>query len=245
MRLSPDLSLRLLEWGHGRASIQRALRLASLENPDVEVDALSAWSIGDRDRSLFKLYQNTFGDLLEGRTACDVCGVELEVRLSISKLTGALSRGDPAASATWLGRGYEVRFRNPTSHDLSAITDGDDLKTAEETLLRRCILDVRINGEFVPFAALEDDLLEDIKRAMAERDPYADIVLDATCAECEHAWQVLLDIGELLWARVVALAGRMVSDVHALCHYYGWSEAEVVAMSSFKRAVYLGMTDHG
>jgi hypothetical protein len=50
-----------------------------------------------------------------------------------------------------------------------------------------------------------------------------------------------LDIASYLWSEIHAWAGRMLRDVHALAAAYGWREADILAMSPWRRQAYLEM----
>jgi hypothetical protein len=43
------------------------------------------------------------------------------------------------------------------------------------------------------------------------------------------------------WNEINTWAYRMLRDVHALATAYGWREADIVAMSPWRRQVYLDM----
>jgi hypothetical protein len=59
------------------------------------------------------------------------------------------------------------------------------------------------------------------------------------CGECGALTAAALDVPALLWAEVEAQATRLLHDVHALARGYGWSEADVLALSPRRRAAYL------
>src|SRR5204862_246881 len=77
---------------------------------------------------------------------CPACGGALEMELDVKDVRiaapPALTDELPVAVA-----GCEIRARLPNSIDLAAIAAERDLTTARRTLLRRCILEIRRDGE--------------------------------------------------------------------------------------------------
>jgi hypothetical protein len=49
------------------------------------------------------------------------------------------------------------------------------------------------------------------------------------------------DIAAYLWQEVDARARRALRDTHTLARAYGWREADILAMSDFRRQQYLEM----
>jgi hypothetical protein len=73
-----------------------------------------------------------------------------------------------------------------------------------------------------------------------ERVPPAGAVdLVVHCPACELSATLPLDIGALLWAEIQERAAGLVRDVHVLASSYGWTEADVLALSPDRRASYL------
>src|SRR5262249_55645931 len=56
---------------------------------------------------------------------------------------------------------------------------------------------------------------------------------------CGHGWQADLDVGAFVLAEVDAHAARLLGEVHGLAHAYGWSEADILALSTARRRRYL------
>ena len=114
-------------------------------------------------------------------------------------------------------------LRLPTTEDLIAIEHMTDLAAARAMLLDRC-------------GASEEDVAR-----MAEADPQADVQIDADCPACEHRWREPFDIASYLWTEISVLARRLLIDVHDLASAYGWSERDILSMSSARRNAYLEM----
>jgi hypothetical protein len=64
-----------------------------------------------------------------------------------------------------------------------------------------------------------------------------------TCPQCAHQWQAPLDIVSFLWSEVHAWAIRLLREIHELASAYGWSEAEILALSPWRRRAYLELVN--
>jgi hypothetical protein len=51
--------------------------------------------------------------------------------------------------------------------------------------------------------------------------------------------QTLFDIGRYLWEELRAQAVRLLHEVHTLARFYGWREADILALSAARRHAYL------
>ena len=72
-------------------------------------------------------------------------------------------------------------------------------------------------------------------------DPLAAIDIPLDCLNCGHQWQPLFDIVSFFWTEIAAQARRLLREVHTLARYYGWREADILAMSAIRRQFYLEM----
>jgi hypothetical protein len=104
--------------------------------------------------------------------------------------------------------------------------------------LRRCILDQFSDAQLLKLNAA-DQLA--VANRLADIDPQADVRLAVDCPNCEHAWSARFDIGPFLWAEINTWAQRLLADIHALAFAFGWSEKEILAMTAWRREIYLEM----
>ena len=51
-----------------------------------------------------------------------------------------------------------------------------------------------------------------------------------------------MNAGDVLWSELQSRAERLLLDVDALARAYGWTEPEILALSSTRRAAYLQLT---
>jgi hypothetical protein len=177
--------------------------------------------LGDRDRLLFDLRESCFGTALVCELDCPECAERLQIEIATTQLRVE----DGAAPADVVTPDGTVRVRPVTGADLVGL--GADRRRA---LIRRCIL--------YP-VQLSDAALEAVATRLPELDPQADIAVSLSCDACGHEWDDPFDIADYLWTEVDAYARRLLYEVHSLALAYGWSEAEVLAVSPHRRRLYI------
>jgi hypothetical protein len=222
------------EAGHGRHPLDRALILAAVAAPDAGWDALCRLRIGERDRLLFALREAMSGEQLPCYVACPACGAGLELTLRTGDLHVGV--GDHDADVAW--DDYHAQVRAPDSLDLAAVVRAGSPDAGLGVLVARCV-EVRRGDAAVPAEALPAPLLDAIAARMAALDPGAELVLAMTCPDCGHAWGPRFDIAEYLWNEVAVRAHGLLRDTDVLARVYGWSEAEILALSDLRRRAYL------
>ena len=208
-----------------------------------ETGELADLDMGERNRRLMALFVASFGPRLEFGSSCPECEERVEVDMDLRHiLTDEV--GDDRIFRAATG-GLTVRFRLPSTRDLLAVTGCDDARAARATLLARCIVDCRRDGDGEAAATtdLPRAVLEHVAGQMGQCDPHAEILARMTCPECGTDWRTMLDIGELVWARMAARARTALQAVHVLARAYAWSESDILAMSDTRRALYLSMVD--
>jgi hypothetical protein len=153
----------------------------------------------------------------------------------------AEARDDGSATLSLTTASYEVRFRLPNSLDLLAVARYQDPDAARQLLLERCLLRVRQNGDDADLAQLPEEVAAATIERMAQADPQADVLLDLSCPACDHRWQAAFDIVSYFWNEIDTWAQRTLRQVHLLASTYGWHEADILAMSPWRRQLYLEM----
>jgi len=201
-------------------------------------EKLARLSIGRRDALLLSLREQAFGPKFSGLATCPRCGQQLETSFRSEDIR-AMSGAEPDQDLSVDIGDYVVHFRLPNSLDLMAISDLKDTEAATQALMVRCFLWARHKGEETSFDTLPGIVLEAALKRMSESDPQADVQLAISCPECEHKWQAAFDILSFLWKELDAWALRTLHEVHLLASAYGWSEAEILAMSNWRRRMYL------
>ncbi|MFI7294503.1 hypothetical protein [Streptomyces sp. NPDC050121] len=235
-RLTEAKVLEVWEGGLGGTPAARSLLLASMA-------ASAGQDVADLPLSvvnalLLELRCGAFGDALPCTADCPACGDSLDVTVAAGELrpAGASADADPGgrvpATATLTTYGMTVTYRALTGRDVRAVDP--TAPQARRSLLRRCVVHVSPPAEELP-----DEVLEDVARRLPELDPGADTVLVLNCPQCGHSWEATLDIGDHLWTEVCGYARKLLHEVHTLARSYGWSEAEVLAVSPVRRQFYL------
>jgi hypothetical protein len=240
---SNQVLLALWERCFAAPSAVQALELAVLARPELQRKALEHLSIGERDRVLLGLRENLFGSQVQSLVHCPKCNEGLEFAFEISQLrvetelpeTGRLETEPLELELA----GQRVRFRLPNSLDLIAVSGISNAEQMRQTLLERCLLEVEGGSE----KSWNPESLELINQAMQQADPQAVIELNLNCPACTHRWAAIFDIASFLWREIDTWARRTLREVHRLARAYGWTEAEILALSGTRRRLYLELVN--
>ena len=209
--------------------------------PKGDPKQLVSLSLGQRDSCLLALREQTFGSRLDGRIDCPSCSERLEFAIDAADLTQAKRPNEKSAKFTTKVQEYQLTFRLPTSRDIAAVSGHRDVASARNTLLQRCVLDVRVDDAPFSLAEVPDDVLQTLIERMANEDPQADMQFGFECPRCGHEWDGVFDIASFMWTELSALAQRLLQDVHTLATTYGWHEREILSMGAGRRRLYLDM----
>jgi hypothetical protein len=235
--------VKIWEIGQTQHPLDRALTLLTTACPEMTPDALAQLSVGMRDAALLLLREITFGKQLNCFADCPECGERLEATLNVADLRVMDLTQPQQQEYFYTFDDLSVQFRLPNSWDLAAIAAYRDLEAARVHLGKQCFIGASRKGTTVTYSELSSDILTRLATQIGACDPQAEILLDMTCPACGHEWQLLFDIVTFLWAEIGAEAKRLLRDVHTLARYYGWREADILAMSSMRRHIYLAMVD--
>lgn len=245
--LSARQLLTVWEQGLVQTSIQRALSLLAAASPGVSPDSLARLPVGQRDGRLLTLRAWTFGEQLLGFATCPACEESLELTFNVNDIRVAADEDVPDAFDLDIDA-YHLRFRLPNSLDMMAsASNGDDAVTVRQRLLERCFLAAEQDGEAHSLNRLPSSVITTMAMRMAEADPQADVQTALVCPACDHQWQAAFDIGTFFWMEINEWARRTLRIVNALAAAYGWREADILAMSAWRRQLYLNMVNqsHG
>lgn len=233
-----DAATWLATWEHSH-SLPQALRPCALLAPLLADGQAAAerLPLGQRDASLLDLHLALFGPELQATACCHRCGERLELSLDCRALRLVVPL--PASELQLHWQDVQVRYRLPDSRDLAALAQIGCEAQARSLLLQRCIEQASRADQALQPAALPADVLEQLAAAMASADPQAVTELALSCPACGSQWQELFDIGVFLLERLGHWAERQLDQVHVLAQAYGWSEAQIFALSPARRARYL------
>jgi hypothetical protein len=246
--LSTAALLEAWERGLGLSLFQRALTLLAAADPETPAERLAALPIGQRDSRLLTLRELTFGPTLAAVVHCPRCDAQLELGFNAEETRAAsplqhdCSGSDPEVFTAAVEDG-EVQYRLPTSIDLGAVSAQRNAARARTVLLERCVLAITYKGIRIAVADAPAHVLSAVVEHMARVDPQGDVQVTFTCPSCGHQREVAFDIASFFWHEVDAWAARTIRDVHTLAAAYGWREADILAMSSTRRQLYLDLAD--
>jgi hypothetical protein len=233
-------SSELLEiWEHGldQPPVQRGLALLVAACPDTSPNDLAELAIGERDGMLLTLREQTFGSKMVCLATCPSCSERLELALNVEEIRASPPEQDVALEV--FADGLGVKFRLPNSLDIITIADNRDITMAKEILIERCLVDVSQRGEDKYTGQLPAAVIEAIAEKMAGADPQANVQLALSCPACSNEWLATFDIISFFWNEIDAWARHILQEIHALALAYGWSEAEILALSPWRRRAYL------
>jgi len=233
-----EVLLRAWEQGTGAPPAGRALAMLATADPAAAPHGLAELPVGERDGRLLGLREAVFGPTLACLATCPACGEDAELTLTVARLRDGCP--EPAAGRlTVTVGGVEVRCRLPAGGDLVAASGAPGVEEGRRRLLAACVVEARRGRRRLDPGQLDETVTAAVAAAMAAADPMADIGLDLACPSCGHRWQAPFDIAAFLWAELDAWARRLLDEVHTLASAYGWSETEILAMSSWRRTAYL------
>jgi hypothetical protein len=226
------------ETAYGLGAAARGVVLLGLAMSHEPVERLLQFSIGQRDAALLNLRGRLFGQQLNALVACPACSEKVELNFRAEDVLVPQPELPPNAEFEWNGGAVKWSIRLPTCGDLLAIEQVASPASRRQELLRRC---VRSESDSVAGAELPDGDAQLISHTLAQHDPQADIRFSLECPACQHGWSSRFDIVAFLWQELDVWAQRLLADVHSLAVAYGWSEHDIVAMSPWRRQIYLGM----
>ncbi len=225
--LSTAELLTIWERGVPLLSIERALLLLNSAYSELSAAEISDLSIGQRDALILTLRERTFGSQFTSVISCPRCNTMLDLQFSVADVRADLPT---TTTITFTFNDHSILVRLPTSRDVLAAMQTDDPLSA---LVRRCVAD----SEF----EYDADWIHHCSQALVHADPQADVELNLICPECELAWTATFDIVNFFWHEVERWSRHIFNDVHLLALHYGWSEADILALSPRRRQLYLEM----
>jgi hypothetical protein len=231
--------LAIWECGQDKKLIETGLILLASSYPEKTQDELARLPVGRRDALLLDMREDIFGPILSGLATCPHCGQSLEISFNTDDIW-AVPETEPEQELFVEKDEYKLHLRLPNSLDMMDIAD-QDLTEATQALIRRCLLGIIHRDNEVSVEILPEAILEAASERMSKADSQADVELALSCPQCGNKWQMPFDILSFFWKEIDSWAYRILQDVHSLASEYGWSEAEILAMSNRKRQSYLDL----
>jgi hypothetical protein len=243
--MEPGLTARnLLDiWEQGLLDhpLKRVLRLLAVAYPEWSVEQWKEMPVGLRDGCLLNIREALFGPNLNCVTTCPNCNEHLEIALSTVQIRAAPTEALASGIYSISLEDCELQFRLPNTSDLLSIASVSEQILARRMLFERCILQAKRNGVSLEKSDIPDGLAGAAATRMSELDPQADVQIALTCPACSHQWLAIFDIASYLWTEMNGWALRILDEIHRLASAYGWSEADILALSPMRRQLYLGM----
>jgi|SRR5262245_12843377 len=233
--------LEVWESGWQATPAQCAVSLLATASPGIAPGEVASYNVGRRDALLLQLRGLMFGPKIVSLTLCPKCCDGVELEFNVADFSAPALPAESIGDSTIVVDNYEVSFRLPNSLDQIAIAKTRDVEAARRTLLSRCVKSARREGADVLPELLPASVVTAMTDRMAELDPLASVFLAVNCPGCQCQWQSLFDVCDFFWRELSSYARRLLQEVHLLASAYGWSEAEILSLSSGRRRLYLEM----
>lgn len=200
--------------------------------------AVEAAAAGARDRRLLALRRRLNGDAATARGACPACGTHLDADLSIDALSAG-GEGGTVCETQIVSGGLRLTVSAPSAGDLAhlAARHAGDAAGARAALLALCV--THCEDALGAPSELTPEAEAAVAEALERLDALAAITLALDCPACGARVELPFDPAVFVWAEIDAAARRLMWQVDRLARAYGWTEAEVLALSPLRRAAYL------
>lgn len=238
--LNASEMLQVWETGRGKPPVMQALFLLAAVHPDESLQTLAELPIGQRDRLLLDLRRWLFGPLLESLVICPQCGERLELGFDMASIQVPETHEIADKWELELD-GYNLSFRLPNSQDILNAQLTNELEAGRLSLLESCVLEARRGDQPTSAAELPAEVRSALTHRLAALDPQADVNFPITCPACDHDWLALFDIATFLWQELSAWALHTLNEVHTLASSYAWREVDILALSPWRRQIYIEM----
>ena len=233
--------LNIWERGLGLHPIDQALVMLDIADTNERSKELMNLSIGQRDMLLMKLRQLTMGSHAAGKSQCPHCNEQVEFDIDLAELSRAHAMDAPAREFTFEEKGYRLFGKVPDSLDIAAAAQCNDELSARYILLQRCILKAEYEGDNITWDEVPEDIIFSFSEETLRTDPMAEVQFSVSCPTCSYQWPEVFDIVSYFWSEISDYVKRLLRDVHLLARVYGWSEADILAMSPNRRRIYMEM----
>ena len=233
--------LDLADAAQGEPPIARALRVAAAAGADAAL--LRDAPLGRLHAATLDFHAALVGRQLEAVATCPACASLIEFALDGDALRELDLNRQAAAGELALmtdAGEWRVRWRAPTAGDVAVVAGRPDAASA---LLALCCDVTGPHAEGAGDAPAE--LRERIETELADADPLAELTVGLACPECGAVFDADVDPIAFVWREVEVRAGRLLREVDVLARAYGWTEAEVLALSDQRRTAYLEIVREG
>jgi hypothetical protein len=230
------------ERGELHSRLDQALLLLQAGQPEDSLQELARLSVGERDRRLVQMRQETIGRRFFCSVECPWCKQDLQFEFETSQILQGTSTVENVP-ATVTADDYSVTFRLPNTEDLmEALRTTDSADQRRRLLVTRCVSELRNQyGASLDVGNIPEPLLSKLCDLVGSCDPMADVQFSVLCVSCDKSWQAPFDVASFFWKEIAIRARRVLSEVHVLASAYGWNESDILRMSAARREFYLEM----
>jgi hypothetical protein len=232
-----ELILSTWEHAYGLGPAGKGLTLLALALPNLSLNELKELTVGRRDAELLSLRSELFGQELVSIATCPACDERIEIHFNVDDIRADVSRHESGEVTVELD-GVEVAARIPTCGDLIVVERLEDEADRRQELLRRCTRAVSGGAALVKFTAAN---AQAVSNELSVLEPQADVRITIECPSCQHESSSRFDIVMYLWNELDVWSRRILSEVHTLGRAYGWTERQILGMSTWRRQLYLEM----
>jgi hypothetical protein len=239
--LSAGQLLDAVDAGVSATVAERGRALLACVLPEPSDQRLGETSLAVRDAWLLDLRCATFGRTLKARVICPACSTHLALEIpreSVPLEWPQAERLTPEVVHLGLGENL-VQARSPDGDALERAARCPDARSARESLISSCVTVRASDGGAIDATSLDAGDLERIGDAIASHEPGVEMALDVSCASCGHQWKPVLDILLFFWRELSSTSVQLLDEVHEMALTYGWSEDEILRLSSRRRHEYV------
>jgi hypothetical protein len=223
----------------GRGNVELGLILLAEACPEATLKVLAELPVGQRDALIFRLREKAFGSKIVGISTCPGCQEKIELSFNVADIIQKEPRSNCSQTMMLDHQGYEVNFRLPNSYDLLIASAKGNPESAYSCLIERCVLSACSEKERISALELPSEVIEIMADMMSQADSTADLQMKIECSSCGHQWLQTFDIIWFFGKEIDSWAHRAIRDVNDLAGAYGWSEAEILSLSPWRRQHYL------
>jgi hypothetical protein len=241
MNWTASMLMETSDCGHDQPPAARTFLLLSSLAAGADPDDVWSTGLGPTNVLLLDACHSALGiSKLDAAAECPQCGSALEASFTVADLREGLSRGARECEVHGVRSGqYLVSVRDVTLGDLRVASDLRDLASARAVLFERCILSAERSGVAVPVDSLPEDILLAVSNHLGEHDQSGDPRVGMTCVGCSRQFERGLDLIGHAWVALETAADKLQREVAALARGFGWTESEVLALSTRRRESYL------
>ncbi len=240
LKLSQAQLLDLWEIGQVQSPLQFSMNLLCEALPSLNLAQAALLPVGKRDSILLKLRESIFGPYFSNLAICPSCEEKVEWEMNIDNFML------PELSELILKKTYELKkgsyfitFRLPNTRDIINASSANNKKDVYRYILSECIHDIKYKRKSLEIEKLPEEVVNSISEQMNIEDKHADIQISLTCPHCLYIWNITFDIISYLWDETNAWAYHVLREIGIIATNFGWSEEEILNLSSIRRQTYL------